>query len=54
MDDIAYWLTGAEREDPRRLGRENRQLGQEREIPSKAAVLFARETDPIRSGSWSS
>ena len=40
-------LTTAEREDLNRLRRENRQLRLEREILSKAAAWFARETNAI-------
>jgi transposase len=40
-------LTIAEREELNRLRRENHQLRLEREILSKAAVWFARETNTI-------
>ena|ERR1700726_351238 len=40
-------LTTAEREELNRLRRENRQLRLEREILSKAAAWFARETNTI-------
>ena len=40
-------LTTAEREELNRLRRENRQLRLERDILSKAAAWFARETDVI-------
>src|SRR6266568_507878 len=42
-------LTTAEREELNRLRRENRQLRLERDILSKAAAWFARETNTIRS-----
>ena len=40
-------LTTAEREELHRLRRENRQLKLDREILSKAAAWFARETNTI-------
>jgi len=43
-DDV---LTSAEREELRRLRRENKQLKLEREILSKATAWFARETNSI-------
>lgn len=44
-------LTTDEREELRRLRKENRQLRLEREILSKATAWFARETGKIPSGS---
>ena len=47
-------LTTAEREELVRLRRENKQLKLERDILSRAAAWFARETGAVPSGSSSS
>ena len=44
-------LAGAERDELMRLRRENKQLRPERDILSKAAAWFARETGAMPSGS---
>ena len=47
-------LSAAEREELARLRRENKQLQRERDILSRAAAWFARETGAIPSGSSNS
>lgn len=47
-------LSAAEREELSRLRRENKQLRLERDILSRAAAWFARETGVVPSGSSSS
>jgi transposase len=46
--------TSAEREELRRLRRDNKRLRQEREILAKAAAWFAQETDTVPPKSSSS
>ncbi len=46
--------TSKEQDELRRLRRENKQLRQEREILSKAAAWFAKETNTIPGGSSNS
>ena len=51
---LADGFTSGEREEMRRLRRENRQLKMEREILAKAAAWFAREAGSIPSEDTSS
>jgi transposase len=48
---VAPGLTAAERDELTRLRRKNKQLRLERDILSKAAAWFARETGTLPSGS---
>ena len=50
-EDVLPGLTAAERDELSRLRRENKQLRIERDILSKAAAWFARETGAVSSGS---
>ena len=50
-EGMAPGLTATERDELARLRRENRQLRLERDIFSKAAAWFARETGAVPSGS---
>ena len=49
--ELTPGLTAAERDELIRLRRENKQLRLERDILSKAAAWFARETGTLPSGS---
>ena len=53
-EEKADGLTTAERDELARLRRENKQLRVERDILSRAAAWFARETGAIPSGSSNS
>jgi transposase len=50
-EDAVQGLTASERDELARLRRENKQLRVERDILSKAAAWFARETGAVPSGS---
>jgi transposase len=50
-EEVLPGLSAAERDELSRLRRENRQLRVERDILSKAAAWFARETGAVPSGS---
>jgi len=50
-EEAAPGLTAFERDELTRLRRENKQLRLERDILSKAAAWFARETGTLPSGS---
>ena len=49
-EEASPGLTAAERDELTRLRRENKQLRLERDILSKAAAWFARETGTLPSG----
>jgi len=50
-EEVLPGLSAVERDELSRLWRENRQLRVERDILSKAAAWFARETGAVPSGS---
>jgi len=50
-DEVIPGLSAVERDELSRLRRENKQLRVERDILSKAAAWFARETGAVSSGS---
>ena len=50
-EEVVAGLAASERDELSRLRRENRQLRVERDILSKAAAWFARETGAVPSGS---
>ena len=50
-EEVAAGLVASERDELARLRRENKQLRLERDILSKAAAWFARETGAVPSGS---
>ncbi len=50
-EEVVAGLSATERDELARLRRENKQLRLERDILSKAAAWFARETGAVPSGS---
>jgi transposase len=50
-EEVVAGLSATERDELARLRRENKQLRVERDILSKAAAWFARETGAVPSGS---
>ena len=50
-EDVLLGLSAAVRDELSRLWRDDKQLRVERDILSKAAALFARETGAVSSGS---